>query len=514
MLRLKAQGSLLLVFILWIISLNTYAQPTYFEEEFSFSRQLDEVPFSYPYAPLAITTHSYLWNWQGIPDPCPQSRPNGSTLKVALSTGPNHDYGQHVFSAELKVLIRIIEVINGPAVLAEFTRTLSINEENPEHVLSLDLSAYQATMYSISVQRVEEQTVNQIHPSRIHFNSTLIVQRSLDIPPIFSGVTYPPAAINGSSVNFSWSNDQCGFPRYQLQLLRLFNNMLAPNLTEETLISADIDWSQAATFDLQAPVHDIDLTLTEGRGFYAWRVREMTDYHPGGFTNPNNWGPWSPHVSGILSTVITANPGIELVRGTSPNLNGVFYYDQFDADRNWNYERTFTEGTFLGMSSIPHRTSEKLTYATGLLQVEQEQTLTTENPQLIAGQIVQDLSGRPAVSSLPVPVAGQTTFGYVEDLLDPLEGPGPQVVNAYGPANFDQDDNYLINAEIGNAGNNYIYYSNGNSAEPEVPSAEGYPFSRSLFHRDGRVKETSAPGISFAFDGAGDDPKSAVTYYT
>lgn len=440
-------------------------------------------------------------------------RQDGAKLQLELSTGADHELGLHAFAGHLGLLVRIMkDGVTTP--LATFTKQVQIDELAPQITWEIDLGAYQTEMDRIFVDRIGASTtdLSGAHPDRVELRTSLIYRKSLEVRPIFIGTPQPVKTVSmGNSalttVRFSWFDDEmfCPYPRIQLQVLRLFDHALG---TVDHLVSTTIDWSQAGTYDFYGALDHMDMTLTEGTGFYAWRARQITDYYPGGVTNPNNWGPWTSHPfaaqGATLPNVTSTTPNSvlpnEMVKGTSLGVPYVFHYTQFDQSRNWSYSRTFSEGRNAWPTTIPWRVGESMTYGTGLLQVEQEQTRSTEGPYLIAGQTVQDMAGRPALRSMPVPVKDRTTLGYVPNLLDPAET-GTQIPNEYAAEDFDTDQSLTDNRQVNDApGSAFSYYSEYNTDQTEVPSAEAYPFSRTRFHPDGRVKQTSAPGTEFSFE--------------
>ncbi|HEY0978824.1 MAG TPA: hypothetical protein VGE21_15230, partial [Flavobacteriales bacterium] len=301
-----------------------------------------------------------------------------------------------------------------------------------------------------------------------------------------------------------------------MQVLRLHDH--DSNGEEDELEEGVLDWSEASTIDIDAPVTQLALTLAEGTGFYIWRVRPLTQWYAEGFTDPRNWCAWSttPSLSPgfSLSASGTSHSGDDIVvRGTSAGSDAVFFYQQFDDDRNWAYSRTFSEGT--ANSDIGVRLSERITYATTLLQPQQEQTHLVGSNSTIVGQSVLDHTGRPALSTMAVPITDKVSLGFVHHLLDPIDELTP-AANNYSALHFDSDANYDSNtAADQDHGTMYFnYFSTENSNEPEVASAEGYPFSRTLFHPDGRVKQASAPSSSFSFVTSTTAPKTPVTYYS
>src|SRR5690606_6050828 len=89
---------------------------------------------------------------------------------------------------------------------------------------------------------------------------------------------------NPSRARFSWTDGSNGkIKAWDLEELKL-----EPDLDHN--VSAD--WKKAARYAVDGQFV-YDLTLSEGEGFYAWRVRPVGDYYPGGRSDRRNYGTWS-----------------------------------------------------------------------------------------------------------------------------------------------------------------------------------------------------------------------------
>ncbi len=291
--------------------------------------------------------------------------------------------------------------------------------------------------------------------------------------------------VSYNPVPFAWSIDPgegCAdqFPNYQLQILRLYN--VDPAKTGETDITTKVDWSQALSYEVGSSAKTVQLTLPEGRGYYAWRVRPIGNLYPGAIANDRNWGVWSASLNnGVTVTISATNkPGMDAAVAPS-----IFFYNGFDENLNWIYSRNFTEG------SEGTRVGEKMTYATSLLQPKQNQArIQSKASRFLVGQSVLDFSGRPTLVSLPAPV-NQGGFGYRQGFLKHERSPGVQ--EPYTALNFDYDaaaasggtraSNYKEPNSL-NYGSVHGYYSDLNN-DIQVPNADGYAFSRTILYPDG-----------------------------
>lgn len=107
--------------------------------------------------------------------------------------------------------------------------------------------------------------------------------------------------------------------------------------------------------------------------------------------------------------------------------------------------------------------------------------------KVLVNQVVNDIYGRPVLTSLAAPKAVYD-FNYADDFL------------TYNYSNFDRPSNRnnpqpVSNTEPGSLG---WYYSNNNTWESRVP-ATGFPYSRVEYYNDGSRAQKSIAGIGEAF---------------
>jgi hypothetical protein len=268
------------------------------------------------------------------------------------------------------------------------------------------------------------------------------------------------------------------YPNYECQIVRLYN-IDAEKLETPEYIKAVVDWTQATTFETGNSSNVILQGIASGMGHYAWRVRPIGTYYEGGSANSANWGEWSHWgIPGQGDTIVH----------DSNELPEQYFYYWYDFDKNTIYNRFFTEN---------NKMKEQVTFANGLLQEKQSQVLFRDeygSRYSLMTQTIYDYEGRPALRTLPVPVRpqrwsiGDFTF-YYNNFIQTEDG------ELYAEKHFDSDTTLdkpmPINPYTGGFGSS-IYYTGQNN----VPSAEGYPYSRVLFYNDGsgRVKEQSGVG--------------------
>ena len=365
-------------------------------------------------------------------------------------------------------------------------------------------------------------------------NSTTATEPIIEIEdvretPRNSITTSPdPDRVNGIAgpVTFEWKlAEGCAdsIPSFEFQLLRLFNRDRAKvdlaELDEED-ITALVDWSEAMSVivdgDGEGEVSDpvnrrwkLSLSLAEGTGWYAWRVRPIGSKYEGGIADSRNWGKWTDHIEGKQQSPRYGE--IEIASATNRTLTvdgtevtdaslerSLFFYQQFDEGRNWIYSRVFSEGE-------DHQTkiAERIQYAGTLLQATQSQArVASEENTFLVSETVPDYSGRPAIQTLGVSVTAKKGFGYLQDFLRSTldDGTSPR----YRERDFDDDvvtnpsssfATYLDPLPVDDQQSAFSYYSDGNP-DLRVPHAHGYPFTRIVYTRDGtnRVREQGGAG--------------------
>ena len=115
-----------------------------------------------------------------------------------------------------------------------------------------------------------------------------------------------------------------------------------------------------------------------------------------------------------------------------------------------------------------------------------------ENNKVLVSQTLYDEFGRPAVKSLPA-VVEQNGLGYVDNFMTNVDN-GP-----YSASDFEySNDGERVKAPDKVSDDSWLgqYYSNNNTMEPYVPSAEGYPFTQVEYSKTqtGAVRRSAAAG--------------------
>ena len=378
-----------------------------------------------------------------------------ATLQAILNTGDIHTLPV-TGTASTATVTLTIQGFNqaGQVVFTRPNLVLTIDQTHPEQLINLDFTAVHSSV-------IRFVATPSAYSGSANLPGTGLTVRYLE------EFTYPTATVSNLQVSaddpadlgyertFSWQTSCPKVGDYQLELLRLYTN--ARTNTLETA-----NWSKALSIETENAVTSLPITIAEGTGWYRWRVRAIGNL-TGGIANPLNWGAWQEG-----SNFFFTQPD-------ETNSNGT----------NWIYSRTFTEGC---------RMSEQMSFANGLGQVAQLQTKIQSQQQVVVSETKQDYTGRDALQSLPVPVAGKSRLGYIERMLKDSQG------NAYLKNHFDSDATYKNPAQAREEG----YYDGsdltdqGQLLNGGVPSAEGYPFTRTLYTTDGtnRVKEQGGVGAA------------------
>ncbi|HET6227056.1 MAG TPA: hypothetical protein VFF27_12295, partial [Bacteroidia bacterium] len=406
---------------------------------------------------------------------------NSVKLYQYFHLGTDYKYGTAINSASVTLTIDVYSTTSGSTGLMQSFANimLPINQDAPEKLYLQDITNLVKTGAKRVVVTSSAFSCSVPYQSRIRLSS--FYKEDVGVNVIGKSVTTNNPTIK-NPVKFIWSRNatqQC-IPNYQVQVLRLFNRDSLKSGNELQLKDV-IDWSKAVSIETGSPDTALLLTLAEGRGYYTWRVRPIGTAYPGGIANWRNYGSWNSTSLADGATVnFTSNPYASSI---------LFFYYQFNEDKNWIYSRTFSEGDPLNTKV---RLSESITYANGLQQTKQQQGKQQSTNRVIANQTIYDYSGRPALVTLPAPIdsvppAGGDTLGYVNGFIKVGS-------TLYTAQHFDDNSTYF-NPTAATSGPLIDYYSNSNS-DKFVANAEGYPYGRTVYTKDGtgRVKEVGAPG--------------------
>lgn len=435
-------------------------------------------------------------------------------LRLTLNTGDLAKYSTtNVWTATLSFTIKYYKDNANVYPITE-SATIQISNTNPEAIYIAD---FDATMNSISplpstlskIEIIRNSISFNNCPTGLNNDIQLIAQwedyfkyklgsNSIGTAPQVT-TSFRTEAVTESGntklsrVKLSWNwGVDFYYPEFDLQIIKLDPDING-NVT--------LNWDNAAI--IEGVGNSYELTLSEGTGYYYWRVRPVSNYYTGGRANFSNFGVWQNSLdaatqyysvikTGNVVNSVTPIKGNELNPSPaltySPVLNSTyFYYNQFDENKNFSYGRIFSE---------KGKYSEKITYANGLGQAQQVQTRINTLGKVVTMQTVYDYLGRPSLQTLPAPT-NHSILGYQSDFLNP-DGS----TSSYSANNFDQNTTLFNPDKASSASGVGKYYSNNNTAanasDPNnyVPSADGYPFIRTQYHKDplNRVFRQSQPG--------------------
>lgn len=434
--------------------------------------------------------------------PCSDFEVREGTVWVKLDLGDQYHFGTGTTGIAFDINVDLdltLETSEGTDPTISFD--VNLNNQRPEGLVYLNIGQYldkDNTTTGLSYLSESITGVTATVNSADDVNGVLDLQTNLGIGLHYE-ITYGTdisdnavvllsnvLGVNGKHVTFEWT-DTCDAPNYEFQLLRLYNKDVG-FVDDERNIKTDIDWSKALSFQTYSPTKQISLTIGEGQGFYIWRVRPLGTFYENASGNSENWGTWNPSAYDADSYEFSVPTG----------TNEVFFFEDPDDDTNYQYSRVFTEG---------NKVSEQATYATTLNQVKQTQRYFPSKDYKIVSQTVLDKSGRPTLTTLPVPVNGERINKYKNNFVT-TNG------ELYRAKHFDDASNYTQPATI-DATAAFGYYSSLN-VDKRIPNAEGYPYTRIIFSNDGtdRVVEQSGVGkVHMIGDRASGQGRTVRTIY-
>jgi hypothetical protein len=442
---------------------------------------------SIPFSASGLPDYLYV-RGDGLPAACFEQRAAArirkATLHTVLDWKSDDVMNNSTTEYQAALSIKGYSAVVGGSLLVTYTHTLTVKSDNPQSYVAIDFTALHATIerfevtatYSL-INGTGNIPVTTVMQTDAYFTEEYEYAVPLSGTPI---LVASAVVFTGNEATFKWDlHCPPSAPNYQFQLLRLFNNDVATSSSETTITTPPLDWSNALTIETGNSLREISLTLAEGTGYYIWRVRPIGNTFEGGAGNDLNWGVWSTTGS------YTQGNSYVISAGASPYL---FFYTQFDDGMNWIFGRSFIEGDAQTNGQVV--ISENMNYANGLQMATQQQTRLKAEKKKLVGQTVYDFSGRAALTSMAAPV-NDNTLGYISGYVKNALG------NTYSAADFDADANYQDPPPFDmNTPGPGKYYSNNNDLESDVPTAEGYAYSRTLFMNDGtsQPKEQSSPG--------------------
>jgi len=447
---------------------------------------------------------------------CKETELENAQLNLKLDVGETNNFGLHPFFSNIDFNLKCYDIespSSSDTPFLNYTGTLEIDNYEPEQLFSVPLGLNIYQVRSIVVEIISYSADDLIEQTNgLRLSASYDFDRKMALP--LGGGDHVQAIGNnyGSTtenrITFNWSSLCDDYPNYEFQLLHLYNvNPNNPGNTSSHL--TNVDWSRALSIETRSSATELTLTLAEGSGKYIWRVRPISNFYPGEIGNDLNWGKWSdigPFTNGEID--------IPMPTGTeSYALN----YLQFDEELNWSYSRTFVTGEKEDALKI----GESISYANELLQGTVSQSYSNDNNVVLGNQNVYDYSGRTSLQVIPSPIEGKTSLGY-QSMLYTSTPQGGSVFEEYNAKHFDDDINYrnpdqvLTDQTVPglNEDNPYFYYEDPSS--PDIASTEGYPYARTLFYADGRVREQGGLGSTHRIQEVSnlDQSRTTRTFYS
>ncbi len=464
-----------------------------------------------------------------------KSRIKTLTLKIRLDLEKHGVYplGKLDWGASLQLRCVFKQ---GGSILRVKDLALTAGPSRPELLAEVDVADLENKLTSVEVKLVQYNVTGpQSNFARQHVRCgiELVPEAAFDVvdlqgaafsvlEPKVTGIACGQNSNEVCQLRFSWElPTNRKVEAFEVELLKM-----EPKIHGASL---EMDWSKANRLVLETGSTLLQTSLgqpgqtrfeftylvAEGTGYYAWRVRPIGNYYDGGMSKAKNYGTWNSMQTSFSGhgyqwssdglDISSFTPPQNLSLGAGSTVNGsVFYYRQFDESKNWIYGRIFSEGS---------RIAETMTYANGLSQVEQVQTKSYSQNQVMATQSVMDFSGRPALQTMVAPI-GSDQIRYSSNFLRKAN------YQAYTAADFDSDNAtiYPSSSNIDPSLGPGKYYSDQNSGSLNphgdyVPDANGFPFTRNLYYPDatGRVYKQGGPGEVMRLQDA--NGHNVTTYY-
>lgn len=403
-------------------------------------------------------------------------------IHIKYDTGEDYVLGSGAWSSDLSFTLTPVDNLS-QSIEPVQNLTISITQVKPEAAYSRDITALLNSGLRRFTLTSNSATFSGALSAQAQSRARIKIEYKIEYGWDATASAVTAVAVSSPqtsrTVSFSWSNNCKEFPGYQFQLVRLYNQD-PTRITDEKDIQTVIDWGKALTMETESDKTLLKLSVAEGTGYYAWRVRPIGSYYDGGITNPSNWGGWN--VAASAATVTINN-------GSIPSH--VFFFQDPDDDKvnnkNYIYNRAFTE---------EGKVHEGISYANGLEQMKQTQSRTPSTNTTIISQQVTDFSGRPTLTSIPAPVVENELDRYKDMFMQP-DGS----TETYRDKHFDNNTNLTNPDKVKETTTGFDYYKD--NADKSIPNAEGYPYNRTVYTTDGtgRVTKQSMPGDAHKLSG-------------
>ena len=395
-------------------------------------------------------------------------------LRLDLNMGEHFLFGGTDLDSGITVKYRLDQ--QGSGCLLTDTFTLAITDDlHPEQLTIHDFAlCYHSSdwidIYFESIT-VGENPEFPAYLDDVQFHIEVDIHEHINAYGKAVSLQAPMIPSGGGPVQFSWSPTDgvnCDYPTYRFQLLRLHDfggSAVCPRSK-----MGEHEWTRSAlTLEVGEP--NVDLSMLEGSGHYAWRVMPIGDLHQGGAGNDLNWGDYS-----AFSAYSTASSNLQNICSTE---NGVFEYTDPDEDKNRAYTRNFSRNlngpdeSLLVQEAVSFKSGSGFTQQTHVLFRSKGVALTQAN--------VRSYRGMTPLQIMPIPLEKEN-LNYEQALI---RNAGD--TRTYSPENFDSDIKFREPEAMSQSAASSVgrYWSDEHNTDISTPSSEGYPFSAIEFTRDG-----------------------------
>lgn len=315
-------------------------------------------------------------------------------------------------------------------------------------------------------------------------------------------------------VTFSWNSQtdssEVSPAQYELQVLKLESNLRYKSqpctLTNSKQVyvyapSGQLDWTKASKFRVENGASRKSVLLTEGKGFYTWRVRALGNAASDNYSDESAHSAWFDGTLHYYERCYydTSLKLVEMSSAVSSQRLPLFYFFDPDSLHNRNLTR---------VQPGNNRDKDVVQYANGLGQVKQTQTYLWSDKINLTAFLRYDKSGRQVVETAPLPEV--VPEGYPGFRRTGVVAEGGGTNRLFNNKDFDEGTTIKTPLPIKTNRTPWAYYGDTSN----VASFQGYPYKRTVFEPGpgGRPKEVSGMGKRFTL-GANSDGKGNTTRY-
>ena len=374
-----------------------------------------------------------------------------------------HDVNTTSWTATVTFDVEVRDETN--TVISTLTsQTLSLSNDpsakttTNEAVLELLTNGYSLSISNFSVSGfpsnlVDFELIAEIETERyfkLDYSPTITISHTA-LTPVSSSCTSPSTWDKKLMVYWSYV---IGAEEYELEWY--FNSdENSTQYTTGTVSSVPtINWTRITTTN---QYYEINLPFDEGNVFYRLRpVGRFYDTDP----TKNFYAEW-----------------------TTPDVYAVHNDEE---DKNWKYNAAYAEDG---------KVKEIISFFDGTGRNRQTVTRLSTEDVAVVTETFYDYEGRPVIQTLPAPDAdnSQNLNFYCNYSLNSSN----DLLSKVDYDNFPDCDLNAPDLGVDNGASRYYSSSNVEKNEGEnqvIPNAENYPYTQTVYGRDGRVKYQSMPG--------------------